>query len=318
MKTRPGEKVKLLSVDELLGVPNIEGAEEVEIDAIKGFKNHPFKVVDDAKMQELVDSIRENGVLTPVIIRPIDDDYYEMISGHRRLHAARLAGLTEIPAIKRNMSDDQAVVAMVDSNLQREQILPSEKAYAYKMRYEVMKRQGHRSDLTSSQSGKKSVEGTSSQVGRKLWADEELAKEVGESRNQIHRFLRLAELTPELLELIDKNRIAIMTGVDISYLSKEIQDWIYEYICENGVVKSYQIIALRQFILDNGELSQIEMIKVLNENLSGRLPSHRVAFTGKTLKKYFPAYYTAEEMEQVILSLLAKWKEEQAGEKDGI
>lgn len=307
---RVGQKIKLCSVDELLGIPNTEGCIEVDIAKIHPFINHPFKVIDDDKMQELVESISENGVLTPVIIRPTEGGEYEMISGHRRLYAAKQAGIERIPAMIRDMTDDQAVIAMVDANLQREEILPSEKAHAYKMRYEAMKHQGHRSDLTSSQSGKKLKDGTSSQGGKKLWADEMLAVEVGESRNQIHRFLRLAELSPELLDLIDKKRIAIMTGVDMSYLSREIQSWIFEYITEKGVVKSYQVIALRNYLNENDTPAKEQVYKALDINTPNRLPSHRVAFSGKTLKKYFPAYYTAEEMEQVILSLLAKWKEE--------
>lgn len=307
---RVGQKIKLCSVDELLGVPNTEGCVEVDIAKIHPFVNHPFKVIDDDKMQELVESISENGVLTPVIIRPIEGGEYEMISGHRRLYAAKQAGIEKIPAMIRDMTDDQAVITMVDANLQREEILPSEKAHAYKMRYEAMKHQGYRSDLTSSQTGKKLKEGTSSQTGRKLWADEVLAAEVGESRNQIHRFLRLAELSPELLDLIDKKRIAIMTGVDMSYLPPDIQGWIFEYITEKGVVKSYQVMALREYLNKNDSPSKEQVFMALDTNVPNRLPSHRVAFSGKTLKKYFPAYYTAEEMEQVILSLLAKWKEE--------
>ena len=300
MRTRTGERIKLMSVDELLGSAGSENTVEIELAKILEFEKHPFKVADDDRMQELVESIKENGVLTPVLVRPVGTDMYEMVSGHRRLYAVKKAGLETIPAIIREMTDDQAVVTMVDANLQREEILPSEKAHAYKMRYEVMKRQGKRTDLTSSQ------------VGRKLWADEELAKEVGESRNQIHRFLRLAELTPELLDLIDKKRIAIMTGVDMSYLSEVIQHWIYEYICEKGVVKSYQIYALREYMKDRAEPRKEEVYAALNTNIPNRLPSHRVAFTGKTLKKYFPAYYTAEEMEKVILSLLEGWKKEMA------
>ncbi len=309
---RVGQKIKLLSVDELLGVPNSEGCVDIEISKIHPFKDHPFKVVDDDKMKELIGSISENGVLTPVIVRPVEGGDYEMISGHRRLYAAEKAGIDKLPVMIRDMTDDQAVITMVDANLQREEILPSEKAHAYKMRYEAMKRQGHRSDLTSSQSGKKSKADTSSQGGRKLWADEMLAAEVGESRNQIHRFLRLAELSPELLDLIDKKRIAIMTGVDMSYLSDKIQRWIFEYITEKGVVKSYQVIALRNYLNENDSPTKEQVYKALDINTPNRLPSHRVAFSGKTLKKFFPAYYTAEEMEQVIISLLTKWKDENA------
>lgn len=303
MKNRPGEKIKLMTVDQLLKVPEGELSEQIPVDDIREFENHPFKVMDDEKMKELVESILENGILTPVIVRNTADDKYEMISGHRRLFAAREIGLETIPAVVRDMTDDQATIAMVDSNLQREKLLPSEKAFAYKMRYDAMRHQGRRTDRTSSQ------------VDKKLWADKALAEQVGESAAQIHRFIRLTELIPELLELVDKERVALMTAVDISYLDRTIQKWIYQYIKDNGVVKSYQISALRYFLEDTKKVTQSEVISVLNENLPGRLPSHRVAFSGKQLKKYFPAYYTADEMEKVIVSLLEKWKKEQ--EKNG-
>lgn len=314
MKDRPGQKIKMLTVDELLGVPEGESAIEIDVDKINAFENHPFKVVEDDKMRELVESVLENGIITPVIIRPDDDDGYEMISGHRRLYAAKEAGLETISAFVRELTDDQAIIAMVDSNLQREALLPSEKAFAYKMRYEAMRNQGSRNDLTSSQNGTKlKGSSTSSQKGTKSRADEELAKQVGESRNQVHRYIRLTELTPELLDLVDKNRIAIMTAVDISYFGTKVQKWIYEYISANGVVKSYQIMALRNVYKGEEEFTQKEMVEIFNENLPDRLPSHRVAFTGKKLHQYFPAYYTAEEMESVIVTLLEKWKRDQKG-----
>ena len=305
-KRRPGEKIKMLSVDELLGVPSSETAQEIDVDLIEPFVNHPFKVVDDEKMHELVESIMKNGVLTPVILREAENGKYTMISGHRRLFAAKFIGFEKIPAIIKNMTDDEAVIAMVDSNIQREEILPSEKAHAYKMRYEAMRRQGKRSDLTSSR------------VGTKLRADEQLAADVGESRNQVHRFIRLAELIPELLELVDKGRIAIMTGVDISYLDEKIQKWIFEYIKANGVIKSYQIVALRRYLDENENIKQSELIKILNDNLSGRVPSPSVTFNSKKLYKYFPAYYTKQEMEEIMEQLLMKWKKEQEGVKDGV
>ncbi len=316
MKNRPGEKIKLMTVDQLLKVPEGELSEQIPVDDIREFANHPFKVLNDDKMRELIESILANGILTPVIVRVCDDGKYEMISGHRRLFAARAIGLDTIPAIVKEMNDDQATIAMVDSNLQREKILHSEKAFAYKMRYQAMRHQGKRAvvdpgDIDMPLYGQR----TSSQLGTKLRADEELALQVGESRNQVHRYLRLTELIPELLDLIDKDRIAIMTGVDISYLKADVQKWIYQYVKENGVVKSYQVTALRQYIENVDHYTQSEVISVLNENLPGRLPSHRVAFSGKQLKKYFPAYYTADEMEKVIVSLLEKWKHEQ--EKNG-
>ena len=215
MKNRSGEKIKLASIDELLGVVNEESAMEIEISKIHPFKNHPFKVLDDEKMQDLVESVRINGVLTPVLLRMDDNEEYEMVSGHRRMHAAQLAGLTTIPAIVRELSDDDAIVAMVDANIQREELLPSEKAFAYKMKLDAMKRQGIRTDLTLSQNE------------TKLRSDEVLSKQVGESRAQVQRFVRLTELIPELLDLVDNKKLQFTVAVDISYIDKEAQGWIF-------------------------------------------------------------------------------------------
>ena len=235
MKNRSGEKIKLTSIGELLGVVNEESAMEIEIDKIKPFAGHPFKVIDDEKMQDLIESISESGVLTPVLIRPDQNVGYEMISGHRRMHAAQKAGLITIPAIVREMTDDEAVIAMVDANIQREELLPSEKAFAYKMKLEAMKRQGSRTDLTLSQNE------------TKLRSDEILSKQVGESRAQVQRFIRLTELIPDLLELVDKKRLNFTIAVDISYIPQDVQKWIYEYICDNGFIKPNQIAALRNY-----------------------------------------------------------------------
>ena len=225
MKNRSGEKIKLASIDELLGVVNEESAMEIEISKIHPFKNHPFKVLDDEKMQDLVESVKINGVLTPVLLRMDENEEYEMVSGHRRMHAAQLAGLTTIPAIVRELSDDDAIVAMVDANIQREELLPSEKAFAYKMKLDAMKRQGIRTDLTLSQNE------------TKLRSDEVLSKQVGESRAQVQRFVRLTELIPELLDLVDNKKLQFTVAVDISYIDKEVQGWIYEYISDTGFIK---------------------------------------------------------------------------------
>ncbi|MCI7791886.1 MAG: ParB/RepB/Spo0J family partition protein [Lachnospiraceae bacterium] len=297
MKKRSGEKIQLLSVDELLGVPSGDPVTEIDVEKIYPFENHPFKVVDDERMEDLVESIKYNGVLTPVVVRPDDEGGYEMISGHRRLYAVNKIGLPTIPATIKEMDDDDAVIAMVDSNIQREEILPSEKAFAYRMRYEAMRHQGARR--------------TSSQVGTKLRADEELAEQVGESRNQVHRFIRLTEVIPELLALIDRGNIAIMTGVDISHLNPTIQKWLFEYIKDNGTIKSYQVAALRDAIRYNPEITRDEAIKIMNDNLPGRMPAMRVNFTSNQLRKYFPAYYSAQEAREVIEELLANWKKEQ-------
>ena len=298
MKNRSGEKIKLTSIDELLGVVNEESAMEIEIDKIKSFSGHPFKVIDDEKMQDLIESISESGVLTPVLIRPVQNDGYEMISGHRRMHAAQKAGLITIPAIVREMTDDEAVIAMVDANIQREELLPSEKAFAYKMKLEAMKRQGSRTDLTLSQNE------------TKLRSDEILSKQVGESRAQVQRYIRLTELIPDLLELVDKKRLNFTIAVDISYIPQDVQKWIYEYICDNGFIKPNQIAALRNY-LGQGPVTQSLMISILNSHIPVKAPARKVTLNEKKLTKYFPKNYTSEDMEKVIESLLEKWKQEQ-------
>ena len=303
MKNRSGEKVKLTSIDEMLGVLNEESAMEIEISRIHSFKDHPFKVLDDGKMQDLVDSVKENGVLTPVLIRPTANDQYEMISGHRRMHADAIAGLTTIPAIIREMSDDEAVIAMVDANIQREELLPSEKAYAFKMKLDAMKHQGGRTDITSGQNGQK-LKGT---VSRDI-----LAEQVGESSKQIQRYIRLTELIPELLELVDKKKLQFTVAVDISYLDREIQKWIYEYIRDNGFIKPGQISALRKH-LETETISQNFMISIFNNCIAPKTQNRKVTISEKKLTKYFPLEYSEEQMERIIVSLLEKWKTEQEG-----
>ncbi|MBT9802837.1 ParB/RepB/Spo0J family partition protein [Blautia sp. MCC269] len=298
MKNRPGEKIKLASIDELLGVVNEESAMEIEINKIHAFKNHPFKVLDDEKMQDLIESVKLSGVLTPVLLRVDNNDEYEMISGHRRLHAAKMAGLTTIPAIVRELSDDDAVIAMVDANIQREELLPSEKAFAYRMKLEAMKRQGSRTDLTLSQNETKSR------------SDEVLSKQVGESRAQVQRYIRLTELIPELLDLVDSKKLKFTVAVDISYIDKEIQKWIYEYIKDTGFIKPQQITALRNQ-LNEGSVNQVGMLTIFNKCMMVKPASRSITFSEKKLTKYFPESYSADDMEQVIESLLEKWSQEQ-------
>lgn len=304
MKTRTGQKLKLTTVEELLGVPATESSTEIDIDMIHMFKNHPFKVLDDEKMSDLVESIRVNGILSPVLVRPDGEDSYEMISGHRRMHAAKIVGLTMIPAIVREMSDDEAVIYMVDSNIQREELLPSEKAFAFKMKLDAMKRQGKRTDLTSDQNVQKF------QTSR-----DSLASEFGISGPQISRYIRLTELIPDLLELVDNKRLQMTAAVEISYVDKEIQQWICEYIHENGNVKQNQIVILRQELL-NGAITQSQLIDILNENAIGRIPKKKVTLSEKKLSQYFPPHYTSAEMEKVIVELLTNWKE-QGGAENG-
>lgn len=301
MKNRSGEKIKLASIDELLGVVNEESAMEIEISKIHPFKNHPFKVLDDEKMQDLVESVKINGVLTPVLLRMDENEDYEMVSGHRRMHAAQLAGLTTIPAIVRELSDDDAIVAMVDANIQREELLPSEKAFAYKMKLDAMKRQGIRTDLTCVQNEHKS--------GKK--SRELLGEQVGISSVQVTRYIRLTELIPELLDLVDNKKLQFTVAVDISYIDKEAQGWIYEYICDTGFIKPKQIAALRNQ-LNDGPINQIQMLSIFNNCVMAKKVSRSLTFSEKKLTKYFPDDYTAKDMEQVIESLLEKWMQEQS------
>ena len=301
MKNRSGEKIKLASIDELLGVVNEESAMEIEISKIHPFKNHPFKVLDDEKMQDLVESVKINGVLTPVLLRMDENEDYEMVSGHRRMHAAQLAGLTTIPAIVRELSDDDAIVAMVDANIQREELLPSEKAFAYKMKLDAMKRQGIRTDLTCVQNEHKS--------GKK--SRELLGEQVGISSVQVTRYIRLTELIPELLDLVDNKKLQFTVAVNISYIDKEVQEWIYEYISDTGFIKPKQIATLRNQ-LNDGPINQIQMLSIFNNCVMAKKVSRSLTFSEKKLTKYFPDDYTAKDMEQVIESLLEKWTQEQS------
>ena len=294
MKARAGQRIRLTSVDELLGVSNEESAVDIEIYKIRPFHNHPFKVVDDEKMKTLVESIEENGILSPVLVRPVGNDQYEMISGHRRMHAAVLLEMEKIPAIIREMTDDEATVKMVDSNIQREELLPSEKAFAYKMKMDAMKRQGSRRDLTSDQNDPK----------LSAWS---IGEENGISGSQVKRYIRLTELIPELLEFVDQKRIQFTVAVEISYIDLEIQKWLYEYVRDNGIVKLNQIALLRQ-ALQSGAITQSKMITLLNESQPGRKPSSKLTFTEKRLRDFFPANYSATDMRNVIEELLGEWK----------
>lgn len=299
MASKMSERLNFKSVEELLGVVNEEAAMDIEIYKISGFKGHPFKVIDDEKMQELVESIKVNGVLSPVLIRPTGMDTYEMISGHRRLHAAQLAGLTAIPSIIREMTDDEAVIAMVDANIQREELLPSEKGYAFKMKLEAIKHQGERADLTCAQNGHK-YDGMKSR--------DVVAESAGVSKNQVSRYIRLTELIPDLLEYVDLKRIPFTSAGEISYLDKEIQKWLFEYIRDNGLVKPKQIALLRE-ACKTGIMTEGKLIAILNDSQPGRTPSTKNLISEKKLRKYFPANYTEEDMRSVIVKLLEQWSQ---------
>lgn len=298
MASRVGEKIKLTSIDELLCVPETNGTIEIELGLISAFENHPFRVVDDEKMDELVESIRQQGILSPVLVRPDDEGGYEMISGHRRLHAATIVGLKKIPAIVKELTDDEAIIAMVNANLQREEILPSERGFSLKMKMDAMRHQGScRHDVA-----KLSV------VERKT------ATIVGEGSGltgrSVQRYIRLTELIPELLDMVDTKRLSLVNGVDISYFDKDVQKWLYEYIKDNGNLKPEQIAALKeQRNLEN--MTQYTVIAILNDALPKKSAVKKVSFSEKKLSKYFPADYPASKCERIITELLEKWKLEQ-------
>ena len=301
MTSRVGTKVKLTSVDELLCVPETQGTTDIAVDKIYSFENHPFKVLDDEKMEDLVSSIKENGILTPVIVRPDDEGTYEMISGHRRLHAATIAGLQKVPAIIKEMTDDDATLFMIDSNIQREELLPSEKAFAFRMKMEALNRQGKRTDLLNA-SGLKVPESS----------PEEIGAEYGMGGRQVKRYIRLTYLTKELLDMVDDKKLGVNLAVDISFFDTEIQTWLYEYMKENGFVKPEQITALKeQENLEN--ITQYTMITIMNGAIPEKKASYKVSISEKKLNKYFPSHYSAKQREDVILSLLEQWKNEQEG-----
>ncbi|MDD5847031.1 MAG: ParB/RepB/Spo0J family partition protein [Lachnospiraceae bacterium] len=311
--TAKREKVHFESVEELLGAPVAKDAtSEIRIDQIFPFENHPFKVLDDDRMQELVESIRQHGVLVPVLVRPDDEGTYEMISGHRRMHAAKLAGLVTIPAIIKPMTDDEATIAMVDANMQREEILPSERAFSLKMKMDAMRRQGYRADLTQ-KSRDNAPEMSKATCGTQFpkfdderRSREQIGKEAGIGGRQVQKYIRLTELDSRLLDLVDQKRIAIALAVEISYLDKQIQSWIYEYVKDNGFLKKEQIMAVRA--VDHPEqLTQYTMIQLMNDALPKPRDTGRVTFSGAKLNKYFPPHFSGQQREEIILKLLQEW-----------
>ena len=295
MAQRVGQKVKLSSIDELLGVPSMEGTVDLDVMTIYPFENHPFRVVDDEKMDELVESIKESGVLTPVLVRPDDEGNYEMISGHRRLHAAKRAGLRKIPAIIKEMTNDDATIAMVYANMQREEVLPSEKAFAFKMKMDAMKHKGYRSDLSLSHGATKLNTGV------------DIGDSAGISRSQVHRYIRLTYLIPKLLDMVDDGRLSFVIAGEISYFNHTYQQWLWEYIHENGMIKQEQLMDLRQY-RDDDSLTQEQMIDILIQKRATPQIKKKVTFNERKLNKYFPAYYSQSEIERIMISLLEEWK----------
>lgn len=302
MASRAGQKIKLTSIDELLCVPETEGTVDIDVRAIYPFENHPFRVVDDEKMEELVESIKANGVLTPVLVRPDDEGTYEMISGHRRLHAAKKAGLLKIPAIVKAMTNDDAVIAMVDANVQREEILPSERAFSLKMKMDALNHRGKRTDLTLSHEE------------TKFHTAEKIGEAEGLGRAQVHRYIRLTELIPKLLDMVDEKRLALSVAVELSYMNRNVQQWIYEFIRENGMIKQEQLMELRKY-RDDRNMTQEQLITILIGSASTVPTSKKITLNERKLHKFFPAYYSKAEMERVIFGLLEQWKQAQDSEE---
>ena len=274
-----------------------EQVQQIPIDELFPFKNHPFKVLDDESMQRTVESVEQYGVLSPLIARPRPEGGYEIISGHRRQHAAQLAGLETLPVIVRNMDDDAAVLLMVDSNLQRENILPSERAFAYKMKLEALKNQGARSDLTSSQ------------IGTKLRADEKVAQDLGESRNQVQRFIRLTNLIPELLDMVDEKKISFNPAVELSYLDESQQRDFLEAMNDTQNAPSLSQAQQLKKIAQQGEFSYEKAFDVMGQEK--RSEKDTVTIKNETLRKYFPRSYTPKQMEEKIIQLLDAWQKKQ-------
>mgnify|MGYP000701867138 FL=1 len=293
------KNINLTSVDDLFSTEESradagrEKVMEIALTELFPFKDHPFKVKDDEAMAETAESIKEYGVLVPAIARPRDEGGYELVAGHRRHRASELAGLESMPVLVRNLDDDVATIIMVDSNLQRENILPSERAFAYKLKLDAIKRQGERSDLTSRQ------------VGEKLWSVEELAKNAPDSQRQIHRYIRLTELIPELLDMVDDKKIAFNPAVELSYLKPEEQTNLLDAMdMEQATPSLSQAQRLKKFSAE-GKCTLEAMCAIMSEEKKGELD--KVTLTSDKLRKYFPKSYTPQKMEETILKLLESW-----------
>ena len=293
----------IFETDESRAESQLERVQNISISELVPFKDHPFKVVDDEAMLRTTESIAQYGVLTPLIARPLEGGGYEIISGHRRAHAAEMAGLTEVPVLVRQMDDDAATVLMVDSNLQRENILPSERAYAYKMKLEAMKR-------TAGRPSKENV----SQLGTQKRSDQIMAEELGESRNQIQRYIRLTNLIPELLEMVDQKQISINPAVELSYLAPEEQDVFMQAMDEVQASPSLSQAQRLKKLAQEGNFTMDAAREIMNEVKKGDL--ERVTFRNEQLRKYFPRSYTTQQMQDTIIKLLDQWQKKKARDQE--
>ena len=292
----------IFETDESRAENQQERVQQIRISELVPFKEHPFKMVDDEAMLRTTESIAMYGVLTPLIARPLEEGGYEIISGHRRAHAAEMAGLTEVPVLVRDMDNDAATVLMVDSNLQRENILPSERAHAYKMKLEAMKHQGARTDLTSGQ------------IGPKLRSDEQLAQDTGESRKQIQRFIRLTNLIPDLLEMVDQKQISFNPAVELSYLAPEEQEIFLQAMDEVQAAPSLSQAQRLKKLAQEGDFTMDAAREIMNEVKKGEL--ERVTFRNEQLRKYFPRSYTTQQMQDTIIKLLDQWQKKKARDQE--
>lgn len=292
-----GANISLSSFDDIFSTDesrNVEKIQQISISELHHFKDHPFKVPDDEAMQRTVESVAQFGVLAPLIARPREEGGYEIISGHRRQHAAELAGLKTLPVIVRNMDDDQAVIQMVDSNLQREHILPSERAFAYKMKLEAIKRTAGRPS--------KNV----SQIGTQKRSDQIMAEEMGESRNQIQRFIRFTNLIPELLDLVDQKKISFNPAVELSYLADSEQQDFLEAMQDTQNAPSLSQAQRIKKLSQEGQCSYEAIFDIMGEEKKAEMD--RVTIKNDVLRKYFPKSYTPKQVEDTILKLLEKWQ----------
>lgn len=292
----------IFETDESRAESQLERVQNISISELVPFKDHPFKVVDDEAMLRTTESIAQYGVLTPLIARPLEGGGYEIISGHRRAHAAEMAGLTEVPVLVRQMDDDAATVLMVDSNLQRENILPSERAYAYKMKLEAMKHQGSRSDLTSCQ------------VGTKLRSDQLVAENTGDSARTVQRYIRLTNLIPELLEMVDQKQISFNPAVELSYLAPEEQEIFMQAMDEVQASPSLSQAQRLKKLAQEGDFTMDAAREIMNEVKKGDL--ERVTFRNEQLRKYFPRSYTTQQMQDTIIKLLDQWQKKKARDQE--
>ena len=302
------KKIELASVDDLFSTEEgrqdakLEKIQEIPLSELHPFRNHPFKVKDDEAMMETADSIKQYGVLVPAIARPDPEGGYELVAGHRRHRASELAEKETMPVIVRDLDDDAATIIMVDSNLQRESLLPSERAFAYKMKLDAMKHQGERVDLTSSQ------------VGTKLRADEILAQQAGSSRNQVQRYIRLTELIPELMDMVDEKKIALNPAYELSFLKKEEQVDLFDAMDSEQATPSLSQAQRLKKYSQEGHLTLDMMRVIMGEEKKSDLD--RVTFTSDTLRKYFPKSYTPQRMQETIIKLLEAWQKKRQRDQE--